>query len=228
MSQLLSNHGATGIAAPQNVSDESPVADSRTIALFHFEDEHVFPRIVDNGPRGMDLTANGGVQVEPGRFHNGLHFAGAKSAAENRHYGVPTPEMTYDFWIKPDGKPSESCGIIFVTHRRGGRADNSLVLLPDGRLGLQSGGKVAEAKTALPPDRWTHVTITSSVRNKRVRFYLDGQLDRELAGSFYYPHGWMCLGNPFAGKVDSTLWNLPQSFRGTLDEFQMLNVELEK
>ncbi len=225
ITQLLSNLGASGTVLMQAVSDEAPTADDRTIALYHFEDEDNLPRLMDYGPRSGDMTAAGEARLGEGRFRKGLYLPGGKAHARTGAYGLQTPELTYDFWIKPEGPIAESGGIIFASWRASGRADNSIVLIPDGRLGVNIAGVAFDGKTPLQPDRWTRVTITISQQHNRTRFYLDGQLDREIPSHVYYPYGINGFGNPFPGEVDSTLWNMPRAFRGTLDEFRMLDYE---
>ncbi|MDW8266710.1 MAG: LamG-like jellyroll fold domain-containing protein, partial [Gemmataceae bacterium] len=186
------------------------------------EDDQQLPRLLDYGPRGLDLLASDGVKIGPGRFNQGAYFGGGKAHAANPNYGLQTEELTYDFWIKPEGDLKQSCGIIFSTYRNPKRADNSIVLLPNGQIGLSVGGNVTQNRTPIKPDEWTRVTITISVKSKRTRFYLNGKLDVEYPFAWHYPHGRLSFGNPYPAEVDGTLWSLAQSFRGILDEFQVL------
>jgi hypothetical protein len=224
VSQLLSNHGAAGNTPIQNIADDAPMADENTIVLYHFEDEAFLPRLLDSGPRSADLTASGDVRLEPGRFHNALRLGGGTSTAKTWAYGIQTPELTYDFWIKPEGDPAKSCGIIMTTYRGANRADNSLVLTPQGRIGLSVGGGRIESKGTVRPDIWTRVTVTLSAANKRIRFYFDGQLDAQYEGVMHYPYGVLAFGNPFTAGTDDTLWGLA-AFTGLVDEFRMVSVE---
>lgn len=225
VAQLLTNLGGAGTAVMQQIAADAPMPGRDTLALWHFEDDRQLPRLLDYGPRGWDLRASDGVKIGPGRYNQGLYLAGGKAHAVNPGYGLQTEELTYDFWIKPEGELTKSCGIIFSTYRNPKRADNSIVLLPNGQIGLSVGGGVTQNRTPLRADEWTRVTITISHKHQRTRFYLNGKLDVEHPFGWYYPHGRIALGNPYPAEVDGTLWNLAQSFRGTLDEFQILSRE---
>lgn len=223
--QLLSNLGGSGSVVMHAIAADAPQVSDTTLALWHFEDDKNPDRLLDFGPRGLDLLPRQGARIAPGRFHQGLYLPGGKAHAGNSTYGLPTEEITYDFWIKPEGELAKSCGIIFSTYRSAHRADNSIVLQRNGLIGLSIGGGLTQNRTPIPADQWTHVTITISRKHQRTRFYLNDKLDVEHPFGWYYPHGRIAFGNPYPAEVDATLWHLAQSFRGTVDEFHLLSRE---
>jgi len=193
--------------------------------------------LVDGGDSGHDLAVLGAAEFVPGRLGQGLRFTAPDQRAYMRFPagGLQTPDLTIDFWMKPDTEPNPEgtgAGVILAFWRHGANLDLSVTMTRDGRIcfyypGVPPNHNLVSTSSVWEKDRWTRVTITSSVKNQRTRIYLDGRLDAEAPGAGYYPHGALVLGDPFPGSGEG-LWSsggVDGTFLGVVDEIHLLSTE---
>jgi len=236
ITQLLSNLDAATRMPPAAVPQGAPEPQAETIALYHLE--QVEPGLlVDGGDSGHDLAVLGAAEFVPGRLGQGLRFTAPDQRAYMRFPagGLQTPDLTIDFWMKPDTEPNPEgtgAGVILAFWRHGANLDLSVTMTRDGRIcfyypGVPPNHNLVSTSSVWEKDRWTRVTITSSVKNQRTRIYLDGRLDAEAPGAGYYPHGALVLGDPFPGSGEG-LWSsggVDGTFLGVVDEIHLLSTE---
>ena len=225
-SQLLSNLDVAGRRIERVISDDAPMADAQTIALYHFEDRDLFPTLYDDGPAGLNITATDDVELVPGKFGTALRLKEGKARLrQDNPELIHSPENTIDFWIRPEGDIAQAAGIVMATWRWGDHMDFVISMLWDGRIYCGAGSHTLVSHTALPAGEWTRVTLTRSVANNRMRLYLNGKLDAEAAQSGHYSVGMFFLGHPTHRNTGVNVRELGNTFRGAIDELHIRGVE---
>lgn len=197
--------------------------DTRLLALFPC-DEGSGAVIFDNSANGLHgLLGGGEAKQQPTWMRQGERDeAGLRFDGIDDYVSVPAqpfhnlPQGTIELWLCWEGQSSSS-----VLGTQDGNAQVQLFLPTDGRLQFSSwaGGPVAQSLAALWPRKWYHVAVVFGPR--QAQLYLDGVLDRTVAGDFSIPQAragaTAALGSAGTGRGSF--------FAGILDEVRIWSVE---
>jgi hypothetical protein len=125
----------------------------------------------------------------------------------------PGDALTLELWVKRDA----ALGCTTLVGR--GRSTAPWLAICEGRLRFSPAGPATamDGVKQIPVSRWTHVALTHD--GSRLRFYVDGVLDRELAGAPLSTSNAQLvigadaeLGAAFKGRIDHLrIWNLARS-----------------
>lgn len=184
------------------------------------------PFLTDHGGSDFWLRSRQ-IAFGPGRFHQALHLTSRESLAwrSRFHYAVlfAPEERTIEFWYRPPEDPSEDAsGILIASWRHNGPLfDQCIAIRPDGRLHVSAGSVVLTSQMSLAGSpEWKHVVITSSVRHRRARLFVNGRLDAHIPHSLHYPHGCFSIGDPRIQVFQQINYTAPAigTAKGFLDE----------
>jgi Concanavalin A-like lectin/glucanases superfamily len=129
------------------------------------------------------------------------------------------PRMTIEAWVRPEGFDFPTVvGNDYMTSFWFG-------LSPTGKLRFWPGtlGSAYESNSAVAADVWTHAAVTYDGTAGRIRFYINGALDREITGlapgTTGSSSGDLRIGADREGSIADYFW------RGALDEIRIWDVE---
>jgi len=199
---------------PEVDSDmESPVQTPKTgpVADYSFDE--------GSGETAEDLTGNGhtatlqGAEWTPhGRYGGALEF----KAANEDFVSIPasaafngTEELTVEAWVRPTA--SSGWGSILMKEREGSGARYSYSLYQHGegagaRFHDSEEGALASPSQSLPPNAWTHLTITDN--GAASHLYVNGVLVDTMPALPIEGNGEIRLGGNdvfgdyFSGRID--------------------------
>jgi len=158
-----------------------------------------------------------------------LHQALQADSAENYVVIGPVPDLdipsvSIECWVNLMTLPKEA-GAHFVWNGDERPGNESYTLGVDWKgkvmaVGNFNGGFNFRSKIILELNRWTHIALAIDDKSKRVRLYIDGELDAEASYRNTLPVGYSFLtfGAGFDGR---TVYNQP--YLGLLDEVRIFD-----
>ena len=213
---ILSLCGLGGLiiqSAAQGINEIPPEA---YVVKYSFDDGNA----TDLSPNGDDGVIEGATTGE-GKVGGALVFDGS----DFNYVTVPDlgvyDQATVTAWIKVSGRVGDWRAIYNVDGWDTGWMHHQLY--PDNRMGFSINGNPNEAsqfststydETVL--DEWHHSAVVYDTTEGVVRFYLDGELDREVS----WLGGAAVLAPARIGNWDGG----GRGFQGTIDEFAILNI----
>jgi len=171
---------------------------------------HANGTVVDSTVHTNDATADNSVSVS-GNIAGGKSFNGSDQRVELGDLpGFDLLEdMTLSAWIKPTPASSGRRNIISKW------ADGYIFQLNNRRMAVHIDGW-QEGTTQFTGAQWDLATMTFDDTSNTLRFYLNGQLDREVTG---YNGDAGTGGILYFGRRDNGEW-----FTGEMDEFRMSDI----
>ena len=176
----------------------------------------------DFSGNGFDGELQGGSFVD-GKFGTAIQLNGT-----NEWINIPNrigsfDELTFTHWVKSTGRLDGWRAFFNNTGWKAG--DIHYQLHPNNKVEFSingnPGGNDAFADFAFTTeqlDTWVHVATAYSATEKKIRFYINGELDAE--------HDWG--GNPGVldpGRIGD--WGGSRQWQGLIDEFIIFNTALE-
>ena len=177
----------------------------------------------DFSGNGFDGELQGGSFVD-GKFGTAIQLNGT-----NEWINIPNrigsfDELTFTHWVKSTGRLNGWRAFFNNTGWKAG--DIHYQLHPNNKVEFSingnPGGNDAFADFAFTTeqlDTWVHVATAYSATEKKIRFYINGELDVE--------HDWG--GNPGVldpGRIGD--WGGSRQWQGLIDEFIIFNTALEE
>ncbi len=218
-SQLLHTQKVSGTDIEFDWTAEPLNVDGNTAALYHFHGNGD-----DASLNGNHATPAGGVSYAPGggRFNGAYEFNGSDGyfeVADDPSLDI-TDEITIEAWVYPTSLGFNKARAV-VSKRAEGGADCNYEMYFDrfyGNLSWYSDAVDEVSIVTLTTDEWQHVAITLNASEGILRFYLNGELEDESAGSFGLANNKPLL----IGASEST----SRYFQGRLDEVKISNTAL--
>ncbi len=171
---------------------------------------HANGTVVDSTTHANDATADNSVSVS-GNIGGGKSFNGSDQRVELGD--LPDfdllEDMTLSAWVKPTPASSGRRNIISKW------ADGYIFQLNNRRMSVHIDGW-QDGTTQLTGSQWDLATMTFDDTSNTLRFYLNGQLDREVTG---YNGNSGTGGILYFGRRDNGEW-----FTGEMDEFRMSDI----
>ncbi|MEZ5327516.1 MAG: LamG domain-containing protein [Verrucomicrobiales bacterium] len=203
--------------APVAIAQEPGEIPSEAYVTRYSFDDGSASDASDNGNDGTVVGASAG----EGKVGGALEFDGS----DDTYVEVPDlgeyDEVTVTAWIKVTGRVGQWRAIYNVDGWDTGWLHHQLY--PDNRMGFSinanpDGGNQFSGTTYDDPilDEWHHSAVVYSSLDGVIRFYLDGELDRETE----WPGGSAVLTNARIGSWDGG----GRGFEGSIDEFAILNI----
>ena len=158
-----------------------------------------------------------------------VHWSLQADGADNYVVIGPTPDLdipsvSIDCWVKLLKLPEEA-GAHFIWNGDERPSNDSYTLGADWKgkvmaVGNFNGGFNFRSKSTLQLNRWTHLALTIDDKEKRVKLYIDGELDTETSYNNTLPVGYSFLtfGAGFDGH---NVHNQP--YFGLLDEVRIFD-----
>ena len=175
-----------------------------------------------------DFSGNGfDGELQGGSFVDGKIGKAIQLNGTNEWVNVPKrigsfEEITFTHWVKATGRVDSWRTFFNNTGWKGG--DIHYQLHPDNKVEFSingnPGGNDSFANFAFTTDqldKWVHVATAYSATEKKIRFYINGELDAE--------QDWG--GNPGVldpGRIGH--WNGQRQWQGLIDEFIIFNTAL--
>ncbi|MCG9129440.1 LamG domain-containing protein [Candidatus Poribacteria bacterium] len=177
-----------------------------------------------------DISANDfNGETQGGKYVDGQKGQAIELNGTNEWINIPKrlgsfEEITFIHWVKSTGREGQWRVFYNVTGWKAG--DIHYQLHPDKRVEFSihsnAGGNDTFAKYTLAGDemnKWVHIATTYSAKEKKIRFYIDGELDAE--------NDWG--GNPGVldpGRIGD--WGGSRQWQGLIDEFAIFNTVLSE
>ena len=177
----------------------------------------------DVSGNGFDGEVKGGKFVA-GKIGDALELNGSDEWVEIPKRIGEFEEITFAHWVKSTGR--EGAWRVFFNVNGWKAGDIHYQLAPNNKVEFSihsnPGGNDSFANYMVAGDemdKWVHIATAYSAKEKKIRFYANGELDIE--------HDWG--GNP--GVLDPARigdWNQQRQWEGLLDEFIIFNTVLSE
>ena len=177
----------------------------------------------DVSGNGFDGELKGGKFVA-GKIGDALELNGSDEWVEIPKRIGEFEEITFAHWVKSTGREGAWRVFFNVNGWKGG--DIHYQLAPNNKVEFSingnPGGNDSFANYMIAGDemdKWVHIATAYSAKEKKIRFYANGELDIE--------HDWG--GNP--GILDPARigdWNQQRQWEGLIDEFIIFNTVLDE
>ncbi|MCG9133642.1 LamG domain-containing protein [Candidatus Poribacteria bacterium] len=177
----------------------------------------------DVSGNGFDGEVKGGKFVA-GKIGDALELNGSDEWIEIPKRIGEFEELTFAHWVKSTGR--ENAWRVFFNVNGWKVGDIHYQLAPNNKVEFSihsnQGGSDTFANFAITGDemdKWIHIATAYSAKEKKIRFFINGELDIE--------NDWG--GNP--GVLDPARigdWNQQRQWEGLLDEFIIFNTALSE
>lgn len=177
----------------------------------------------DVSGNGFDGEVKGGKFVA-GKIGDAIELNGSDEWIEIPKRIGEFEELTFAHWVKSTGR--EGAWRVFFNVNGWKVGDIHYQLAPNNKVEFSihsnQGGSDTFANFAIfgdEMDKWIHIATVYSAKEKKIRFYINGELDIE--------NDWG--GNP--GVLDPARigdWNQSRQWEGLLDEFIIFNTALDE
>ena len=177
----------------------------------------------DISGNGFDGELKGGKFVA-GKIGDAIELNGTTEWVEIPKRIGEFEEITFAHWVKSTGRESQWRVFFNVNGWKGG--DIHYQLAPNNKVEFSingnPGGNDSFANYMVAGDemnKWVHIATAYSAKEKKIRFYANGELDIE--------HDWG--GNP--GVLDPARigdWGQQRQWEGSIDEFIIFNTVLSE
>ncbi len=177
----------------------------------------------DISVNGFDGEPQGGKYVE-GMIGQAIELNGTNEWVNITKRMGSFEEITFTHWVKSTGRDGQWRVFFNVNGWKAG--DIHYQLHPDKRVEFSihtnPGGNDTFAKFAITGDqmnKWIHIATAYSAKEKKIRFYINGELDAE--------NDWG--GNPGVldpGRIGD--WGGSRQWQGLIDEFAIFNTVLSE
>ena len=175
----------------------------------------------DVSGNGFDGEVEGGKFVA-GKIGDAIELNGTTEWIEIPKRLGEFEEITFAHWVKSTGR--EGQWRVFFNNNGWKAGDIHYQLAPDNRVEFSINGNPGGNDTFATykiagdeMDKWVHIATAYSAKEKKIRFYVNGELDVE--------NDWG--GNP--GVLDPARigdWNQQRQWEGLIDEFVIFNTVL--
>ena len=177
----------------------------------------------DVSGNGFDGEVKGGKYVA-GKIGDALELNGSDEWVEIPKRIGEFEELTFTHWVKSTGR--EGAWRVFFNVNGWKVGDIHYQLAPNNKVEFSihsnQGGSDTFANFAIfgdEMDKWIHIATVYSAKEKKIRFFINGELDIE--------NDWG--GNP--GVLDPARigdWNQSRQWEGLIDEFIIFNTALSE
>jgi hypothetical protein len=201
---------ASVLPALASAAAYSPVAE---YSFDEVKTEGETETVEDLSGEGHTATVHGAEWTPKGRYGGAMEFDGAKgdylSIPASEELDQTAEEFTIEAWVRPTATPSRAA--ILTKERAGAGPHYSYSLIqheeePLGEFMESEEGLLEGDEDAVPPDAWTHLTITDD--GAYLRLYVNGELEDTSAAVAVEGDGELRIGGNgiggeyFTGRID--------------------------
>ncbi len=194
---------------------------SNTAAMWHL-DENTGTAAYDAAPNRYDGAINGTVWTA-GKVNSALNFNGITSDYVSVPKGALNnlTDLSIVFWVRT---PQFDANTGIISGANASQANELLLFNPDS-LTVYLKGSSWNSGVKFNNGNWHHVAVIRNAANNEVSIYMDGALQNSTTT---LPAGAISIdaGGLFIGQNQSSVGNLQQSFKGSLDEIAVFNTAL--
>jgi hypothetical protein len=207
-------------------------AQSNPVAWWQISGVNVVDKSTNNHPASVSGTAGYGFAEEIGGGfiqYNGASYMQIEDASD---LDLPS-DWTFSFWIKP-GLLVSGQQICFNKHANDSETDGYRVYLDRSanawnvsfQAYFPSGSYTLKAVSVLPPQMWSHVTITYDSASRLGKIYVNSMLTSANHSGLKQAINGNNFPLLFSAETDTTRYVFPSSFMGALGDVRIFSRQL--